>query len=102
MDSTLITIDGNEPIVSTPFYLKLGETIGEDLAQQTQNIQLKNGLGYDNNFLLNKRKVGRMSLVTSAIAPGKRNVKWKFLPKKLPCRFIETVLSMEYVKLKAV
>lgn len=69
MDSTLISIDGNEPIDRTPFYLKEGETIGEDLAQQTQNIQLKNGQCYDHNFLLNKRKVGRMSLVTSAIAP---------------------------------
>lgn len=69
VDSTLIPLAGNEPVVDTPLDFRTGKAIGTDLAQQAENVQLKNGLGYDHNFALNKTIVGEMSLAAIVVEP---------------------------------
>jgi len=69
VDSTLIPIAANEPVAGTPFDFRTGKAIGTDLAQQAVNVQLKNGLGYDHNFALNKPTVGEMSLAATIVEP---------------------------------
>jgi len=65
IDSTLIPISGNELVEGTPFDFRVGKAIGTDLAQQTINMQLKYGNGYDHNFALNKQSVGEMTLAAT-------------------------------------
>jgi aldose 1-epimerase len=69
VDSTLIPLAGNEPVEGTPFDFRAGKAIGTDLAQQAENVQLKNGLGYDHNFALNKPETGVMSLAATVVEP---------------------------------
>lgn len=69
VDSTLIPLAANEPVEGTPFDFITGKAIGTDLAQQAVNVQLKNGLGYDHNFALNKPTVGEMSLAATIVEP---------------------------------
>lgn len=69
VDSTLIPLAGNEPVEGTPFDFRTSKSIETDLVKQAENIQLKNGLGYDHNFALNKSSVGQMSLAATIIEP---------------------------------
>ncbi len=39
------------------------------MAQQADNVQLKNGLGYDHNFALNKPIAGELSLAAIVVEP---------------------------------
>lgn len=69
VDSTLIPLSGNVPVDGTPFDFRLGKVIGTDLNKQADNVQLKNGMGYDHNFVLNKPIAGQMTLAASIIEP---------------------------------
>lgn len=69
VDSTLIPIAGNEPVVGTPFDFRAGKAIGTDLGQIDTNIQLKYGPGYDHNFALNKAAQGEMSWAATVVEP---------------------------------
>lgn len=69
VDSTLIPFGENVPVEGTPFDFRTPKTIGKDLPQQVENEQLKNGLGYDHNFVLNKEKVGEMTLAATVVEP---------------------------------
>jgi len=69
VDSTLIPLAGNEPVEGTPFDFRAGKAIGTDLPKQAENIQLKNGNGYDHNFALNKPKAGEMTLAATVVEP---------------------------------
>jgi aldose 1-epimerase len=53
IDSTLIPTGELAPVVGTPFDFTASHTIGKLLNQE--NIQLKNGGGYDHNWVLNKK-----------------------------------------------
>lgn len=52
VDSTLIPTGKIEPVKGTPFDFNTPTTIGERI--NTTNDQLKDGKGYDHNFVLNK------------------------------------------------
>ena len=47
------------PVEGTPFDFRKGKTIGQDIDQD--NEQLKNGQGYDHNWVLNKDSASAMS-----------------------------------------
>lgn len=53
VDATLIPT-GIEPVAGTPFDFRQPKAIGAGL--DTTNMQIKNGLGYDHNFVLNANK----------------------------------------------
>jgi len=52
VDATLIPTGKNEPVAGTPFDFTKPTTIGARV-NDTTNAQLKNGKGYDHNFVLN-------------------------------------------------
>jgi aldose 1-epimerase len=53
VDNTLIPFGKIEPVAGTPFDFTTPQTIGARI-NDTGNVQLKNGGGYDHNFALNK------------------------------------------------
>ena len=53
IDSTLIPTGELAPVAGTPFDFTSSHTIGKLLSQE--NAQLKNGAGYDHNWVLNKK-----------------------------------------------
>ena len=66
VDSTLIPTGKNEPVANTPFDFRLPTTIGKSV--DANDIQIKNGKGYDHNFVLNANK--GTGLNTAAIVTG--------------------------------
>ncbi|MDP9081426.1 MAG: galactose mutarotase [Bacteroidota bacterium] len=52
VDTTLIPTGKIEPVKGTPFDFTTEKAIGKDINQT--DLQLKNGKGYDHNFVLNK------------------------------------------------
>ena len=69
VDSTLIPLGENVPVEGTPFDFRKAKPIGQDLDQENSNEQLKNGKGYDHNFVLNKPDAGAMSLAATIVDP---------------------------------
>ncbi len=55
VDSTLIPLGKNETVSSTPFDFTKPQAIGARV-DDSSNIQLKNGAGYDHNFVLDKKE----------------------------------------------
>ncbi|TFF39592.1 aldose epimerase family protein [Mucilaginibacter psychrotolerans] len=55
VDSTLIPTGKIEPVKGTPFDFTTATAIGERIEQD--NIQLKDGKGYDHNYVLNKHDI---------------------------------------------
>ncbi len=70
VDTTLIPLGENVPVEGTPFDFRHAKAIGTDLPQQNEDEQLKNGLGYDHNFELNKDGVGEMSWAATVVEPN--------------------------------
>jgi aldose 1-epimerase len=66
VDSTLIPTGKIEPVAGTPFDFRQPQTIGSRIDQSDD--QLKNGKGYDHNWVLNTDKPGEM--FTAAIVAG--------------------------------
>jgi len=68
VDETLIPTGAIAPVKGTPFDFTTAKTIGRDVGQD--NEQLKFGLGYDHNFVLNKPKqAGEMTLAATVLEP---------------------------------
>ena len=65
VDSTLIPSGNLEPVANTPFDFRKPATIGSRI--DTQNEQLKNGKGYDHNYVLNNAEI---KLHVAAIVEG--------------------------------
>jgi aldose 1-epimerase len=65
VDSTLIPIGNLELVDNTPFDFRKETSIGARI--NDANEQLKNGNGYDHNFVLNKEAAGKISLAAVAI-----------------------------------
>jgi aldose 1-epimerase len=63
VDSTLIPIGKIEPVLNTPFDFRKPTVIGKGV--DADNVQIKNGKGYDHNFVLNGT-----GLKTAATATG--------------------------------
>lgn len=51
IDSTFMTWGEIRPVEGTPFDFRAGKTVGQDI--EADDEQLKNGLGYDHNIVLN-------------------------------------------------
>jgi aldose 1-epimerase len=60
VDSTLIPTGEIRPVANTPFDFTKGKQIGQDIS--TENEQLKFGLGYDHNWVLNKDSANSLTL----------------------------------------
>lgn len=61
VDVTLIPTGKLEDVKNTPFDFNTPKTIGKDI--NTSNLQLKNGKGYDHNFVLSGKNSGEMNHV---------------------------------------
>ena len=59
VDTGLIPTGQIVPVAGTPFDFTNAKTIGERI--ETNNEQLKNGKGYDHNFVLNGTKVNGLN-----------------------------------------
>lgn len=69
VDETLIPLGKNVTVEGTPFDFRKAKTIGQDLGLQESNEQLKNGLGYDHNFALNKTSEGTLTHAATVVEP---------------------------------
>lgn len=70
IDSTFMTWGEIRPVEGTPFDFRAGKTVGQDI--EADDEQLKNGLGYDHNMVLNtggdlSKEACRISDPTSGI-----------------------------------
>lgn len=65
VDSTLIPTGTIEPVASTPFDFRSAVTIGARADANDQ--QIKNGLGYDHNFVLNKTEDSELTFAAKAV-----------------------------------
>jgi aldose 1-epimerase len=67
VDSTLIPTGELAPVAGTPFDFRMPTAIGARIGQP--DSQLKNGGGYDHNFVLNRSDSG-LSLAARVVDPG--------------------------------
>lgn len=65
VDEGLIPTGELKPVEGTPFDFTTPHTIGQRI--ETENIQLKNGMGYDHNFVLNGTQKGGMNYVARVV-----------------------------------
>ncbi|WP_235918496.1 aldose epimerase family protein [Sediminibacterium soli] len=68
VDSTLIPTGAPVDVAATPFDFRKAKPIGQDIG--ADNVQIKNGLGYDHNFVLD-----RVDAVSSVQAAHVQSVK---------------------------
>jgi len=68
VDSTLIPVGAPVPVKGTPFDFTSAKVIGKDIA--VDHIQIKNGLGYDHNFVLDKQSPDELSKAAFVFAPS--------------------------------
>lgn len=65
VDSTLIPNKNFESVRGTPFDFRKPTTIGQRI--ESSNVQLKNGNGYDHNFILNNNTASKLNLAAKVI-----------------------------------
>lgn len=68
VDTTLIPVGAPVPVKGTPFDFTSPKVIGKDIA--VDHIQIKNGLGYDHNFVLDKKSSDELSKAAFVYAPS--------------------------------
>lgn len=66
VDSTLIPVGAPVSVKETPFDFTIAKQIGKEIA--TENQQIKNGLGYDHNFVLDKKSANELVKAASVYA----------------------------------
>lgn len=69
VDSTLIPTGAFRDVTNTPFDFRAPKTIGKQIDEE--NLQLKNGFGYDHCWVLNEQDKG-IRFVASAFEPNSR------------------------------
>ena len=69
IDSTLIPTGEIQSVEGTVFDFRTPKTVGRDLVIQKENEQLKNGFGYDYNWIINKKINGEMRFPGSILDP---------------------------------
>ena len=67
VDSTLIPVGAPVSVKGTPFDFTNPKLIGKDIA--ADHIQIKNGLGYDHNFVLDKKSADDMVKAAVVYSP---------------------------------
>ena len=75
VDTTLIPTGKLEAVKGTPFDFTTAKTIGADIGKTDD--QLKNGKGYDHNFVLNKHTIDEAIATVTSTVTGFR---WMFIP----------------------
>jgi aldose 1-epimerase len=68
VDSTLIPTGVLASVIGNPFDFRTPRAIGDSLS--VVNQQLKNGLGYDHNFALNRKPGNDLQLAASVYGPA--------------------------------
>ncbi len=66
VDSTLIPLGKNDSVANTPFDFRTATTIGSRV--DADDVQLKNGKGYDHNFVLNRPTAAGMNHAATVVA----------------------------------
>lgn len=67
IDNTSIPTGEILKVEGTPFDFRTPKAIGQDI--DADNDQIRNGAGYDHNFVLNKREFGELSLAVKLYEP---------------------------------
>ena len=67
IDNTSIPTGEILKVEGTPFDFRTPKVIGKDIA--ADNEQLKNGSGYDHNYVLNKKEPGELSFAAKLLEP---------------------------------
>ncbi len=67
VDSTLIPAGAPVEVKGTPFDFTTSKLVGKDI--NTDHIQIKNGLGYDHNFVLNKTAEKKLDKAATVYSP---------------------------------
>lgn len=70
VDSTLIPLGRKELVEGTPFDFRNAKPMGQDLILQNKDAQLKNGLGYDHNFILNENSNKELTWAATVFDPS--------------------------------
>ena len=80
IDETSIPTGEILKVEGTPFDFRTPKTIGQDI--NADNEQLKNGHGYDHNYVLNKREEGELSFAARITEPttGRTMECWTTVP----------------------
>jgi aldose 1-epimerase len=68
VDSTLIPVGAPVTVKGTPFDFTLPKLIGKDIG--VEHVQIKNGLGYDHNFVLDKQSPDEQVKAAVVYAPN--------------------------------
>ncbi|GGY00308.1 galactose-1-epimerase [Massilia dura] len=72
IDANSIPLGPLAPVAGTPFDFRTPRPVGEGIGRDDE--QLKNGLGYDHNFVLNKPEAGALSLAATVCDPASGRV----------------------------
>lgn len=75
IDSTFMTHGEIAPVEGSPFDFRTAKPVGQDI--EADNIQLKNGMGYDHNFVLNTK--GDNSQVAASITDPATGIKMEVM-----------------------
>ena len=68
IDETSIPLGTIDSVKGTPFDFTTPKTIGRDI--EADDIQIKNGTGYDHCYVLNKKEVGELSFAARITDPN--------------------------------
>lgn len=68
IDATQIPLGETRAVAGTPFDFRIAKKIGDHI--DSDDEQIKNGLGYDHNFVLNKTGAKELSLAARAMDAG--------------------------------
>lgn len=98
IDSTLIPTGKIEPVAGTPFDFRQPQTISSRIDQA--NEQLKNGEGYDHNWVLNTNQTGEC-LLRRLRLETRTALCWRCLHKSRACSFIAAILCKVRIHLRA-
>ena len=67
IDETSIPTGEIRKVEGTPFDFRVAKPVGQDI--DADDIQIKNGAGYDHCFVLNKKEPGELSLAAEMLEP---------------------------------
>jgi len=56
-------------VAGTPFDFRIGKPIGKDIILENTNEQLKIGMGYDQSYVLKKKKSNKIVLAATVVDP---------------------------------
>ena len=70
IDDTSIPLGSIDPVDGTPFDFRKPKPVGKDI--DADDVQTKNGAGYDHCFVLNKKEPGELSFSPPGLVPGGR------------------------------